>query len=75
MTPRDDFGELPGLKRLAQKRASGRGHQLSRFRVRLNDDTKLNAFCTTCGSLVVINLDLDSDLPALYGTALMTRCG
>jgi hypothetical protein len=68
----DEFGEVAELKRDARARATRLGHVLGSFVLRRNNDTKSDAFCTSCASVVVVNT-ADDELPTVYGKAIERR--
>ena len=71
---RDEFGDVANARRCALESAGRLGHDMGRFAVRLNDDTKANSFCRVCNALLVVNSEPGGGLPESYGHALTMHC-
>lgn len=71
----DDFNELAGRKRQAEKGARQFNHDMSGWHKRPNDPHgRHNAFCLACGALMVVAVDPPVGVAHVYGRALEERC-
>lgn len=72
----DEFGELPGLKRDAERRSARRGHVITVWHHRgMHDPHGREAFCDVCGAVVVVTTEPAMGRPNTYGWTLTRPCG
>lgn len=71
----DEFGELPELKRDAERRSARRGHAVTTWHRRgTHDPAGREAFCDKCGLAVIVSTDPQLGRPNVYGWTLTRRC-